>query len=184
VPSPLEPIATIYPVGDEWILEQGDSKAPLRAGEQFQVAGRWWQFECPSEAAPTIDSLDRLRSLDETTLELGVSRDEEHVTLTIRSDRWAQDLGARSGFYLLLVLARKRLSDRGSAGADPGWIDIGALPRFAPEYASGSLLNVEVHRLRRLLAEAGIRDAARVIERRRGQIRLGTDRVELLADSN
>jgi FHA domain len=183
VPSPLDPVATIYPLEGGWILERADSQLPLLPGERFEAAGRWWQFECPGAATPTLRSLDGLRSLDETTLELGVSRDEEHVTLTIRSDRWAQDLGARSGFYLLLVLARKRLSDRGTA-PEPGWIDIGSLPRFAPEYANYSLLNVEVHRLRRLLADAGIRDAARVIERRRGQIRLGTDRVELLTETN
>jgi FHA domain-containing protein len=184
IPSPSQPFAMIYLLGEHWMLEHREATTVLRPGEEFEVEGRHWRFECPAGAMATLDSVERSQSLDEATLELGVSRDEEHVTLTIRTESWAHSLGERTGFYLLLLLARQRLQDRRTGDAEHGWIDIGILPKLAPEYASHSSLNVEVHRLRRLLAVAGIRDAARLIERRRGQIRLGTDRVELLSAHN
>jgi hypothetical protein len=48
-----------------------------------------------------------------------------------------------------------------------------------PEYTSQMHLNVEIFRLRRLLSAAGFVDAGGIIERRRGQLRIGVERIEI-----
>jgi hypothetical protein len=178
IPTREEPLATVYLDKDRWLLEHEESRVALQAGALFVVAGRAFRFDCPSDACATAAAREREWSLDSSTLVLGVSRDEEHVSLTIQASDRAQELGERACFYLMLVLARARLRATSEDGTG-GWVPIDTLLRMVPEYSSGTHLNVEIFRLRRLLANAGVRDAAQIIERRRGQVRLGSDRIEI-----
>jgi hypothetical protein len=146
----------------------------------FEVAGSTWRLECPMGAALTVTAEEH-GTLDDTTLLFHVSPDEEHVQLSLRNRTGVtRALGERTCFYLALVLARQRLLDQRAGAAEHGWLYVDTLLSMVPEYSSCSALNVEIHRLRRLISEAGTRDAVRVIERRRGQLRLGTDRVEFV----
>jgi hypothetical protein len=178
IPSASEPVATIFFDGDRWVLEQADVRVPLSSGQHFEVRGRAWRFECPMGAAETM-ACENQGSLSETTLIFRVSPDEEHVKLALRRADFMHELGERTCFYLALVLARQRLAERHAGLAEHGWLYLDSLFSMVPDYSSHSSLNVEIHRLRRTLSEAGIRDGVAVIERRRGQIRLGTDRVEI-----
>lgn len=182
VPSADEPLATIYAEGQGWSLEIDHLRKPLEPGQQFLVAGRSWRFDCPSGAAETRATETRLKRLDEVSLAFSVSRDEEHVTLRLRSGPREQDLGERACFYLALVLLERRLAEQGQGQgqAEAGWLNLDDLLKMVPEYASSSHLNVEICRLRQVLHDAGIQDAPRIIERRRGQLRFGTDRAEIL----
>lgn len=178
IPTKEEPQATAYLDGETWLLEHDDSKVPLEKGCEVVVAGRTFRFDCPSIASATTASTERDWTVVGATLILEVSRDEEHVSLTIAAGDRRQEFGERACFYLVLVLARERLR----AGTDTlsgGWLAVEDLLRMVPDYASGMHLNVEIFRLRRLLSSVGCRDAAAIIERRRGQIRLGSDQVEI-----
>ncbi|HWO14427.1 MAG TPA: hypothetical protein VNN80_33205, partial [Polyangiaceae bacterium] len=176
VPCAEDPIATIYPDAEGWWLEGDELVTPLAPGQLFQVAGRSWRFECPAGAAITATSLGSF-GLDDVTLLFGVSRDQEHVSLTLQGRSGEQPLGERTCYYLALILAKQRQVER--ARADAGWVDVDRFVRMAPEYAAGSALNVEIFRLRRALGEAGLHDAAAIVQRRRRQLRLGTERFEI-----
>lgn len=179
IPNDADPLAIIYHEGSQWFLEEGQEQSLLEPGQRFAVAGRQWLFECPALAAATAGSDAWRYDLESTTLVFGVSRDEEHVALSLRKGAATRNLGERSCFYLAMVLARQRLEDKLHGVSETGWLDVDSLLKMVPEYSCYSHLNVEIHRLRKVVFDAGLQDAVRLIERRRGQVRIGTDRVEL-----
>lgn len=177
LPDTRRPLATIHADGDRWLLETAEAQQALTPGQTFTVGYREWRLECPAAATSTNTSSEALR-LSDVSLLFGVSSDEEHITLSIRTKKSQKCLGERACFYLAFVLARQRQEDRRAAVREHGWLDVETVLQQVPEYGSYSSLNVEIYRFRRLLSGAGIEDGARGIERRRGQVRLGTDRVE------
>jgi hypothetical protein len=179
VPTRDKPEAMIYFTGNHWLLELADEKRALKPGERFYAAGRQWRFESPAGLAAPTASNEEPWDLESVILAFMVSRNHEHVRLKVRKGERVRDLGHRSCFYLGLILARHRLDDRTQPGDQSGWVDNEALLKMMPEYTGDSHLNVDIYRLRKLLHDAGLFDAPRIIERRRGQVRLGTDRVEL-----
>jgi hypothetical protein len=83
--------------------------------------------------------------------------------------------------YLLVTLARHRLKDAaaGLPEAECGWI-------YQDDFAQDPMmmspqLNLDVHRIRRQFAAAGVQDAANVVERRprTRQLRIGTGRLSV-----
>jgi hypothetical protein len=91
------------------------------------------------------------------------------------------DLGTRARNYLLLTLARRRVADakEGLPEASCGWIyqdDLSHDPSMAPPQ-----LNLDVFRVRKQFAAAGVVDAVNVIERRSTtrQIRVGTGQIAI-----
>jgi hypothetical protein len=140
----------------------------------------------PRSCQPTRDPAchavtSTLPELQSVTLFFSVSTDEEYVRLRAVSDCLEIDLGSRCHNFLLLTLARRRLSDALAGGAETacGWIymdDLAHDPSMAP-----ARLNIDVCRIRQQFAACGIVRAATIIERRRStqQIRLGTDRIRI-----
>ena len=120
-------------------------------------------------------------SVQSLTLEFLVSRDEEYVRMYALRDRLAFDLGARNHNYLLLTLARRRLSDRaaGLSDAASGWTHLDDLAHD-PSMV-GSRLNVDVFRVRKQFAVLSPADAETIVERRPStrEIRLGTGRIAI-----
>jgi hypothetical protein len=184
LPSRDDPRAMIYRAPDGvWMLESGDM--PPRSIvdlETFEAVGRLWRFSCadmppPTQAAPGVAKIRF--ELRELMLTFSVSRDEEHVHLGMSRPGHEVDMGSRKHNYLLLTLARRRLEE-GSQGlpeSSCGWIDQEELahdPSMAPPQ-----LNIDVFRIREQFAKAGVIDAARIIERRSGQLRVGTDRISI-----
>ncbi len=183
VPTGADPLASIHAEGEGWVLEMDERTRPLEPGQEFEVAGRQWRFDCATGAAQTRASEIPWKRLSEVELVFGVSRNEEHVALKVRTGLIEQDLGERGAFYLALVLVEHRLKERDEGLNEPGWLEVHELLEMVPEYTSSSHVNVAVCRLRQLLHAAGVQDAPRVIERRRGQLRFGTDRVQILRES-
>ena len=178
IPTKAEPLATIYLDRGIWLLEHEESRRPLESGALFVVAGQAFRFDCPSAVAPTTEATARGWMLADADLFLSVPRNEEAVSLTVKSGERTLNLGQRASFYLLLVLARERLRQP-SRGVERGWVAVDDLLRMIPEYTSHMHFNVEIFRLRRLLSGAGFIDAAAIIERRRGEVRVGTSRIEI-----
>jgi len=182
VPSAEQPLATVCADGDGWELELDDVRRPLAPGEHFTVAGREWRFDCPSGAAPTHPAGGTWTRIGDLVLVFAVSRNEEQVALKLRGPRVERDLGTRGAFYLSLVLCEHRLRERARGVGEPGWLPVDDLLRMVPDYTSPSHVNVEICRLRQVLHEVGVEDAWRIVERRRGQLRFGTDRAEVLRE--
>jgi hypothetical protein len=183
LPSAEDPRATIYRgVGGGWVLEQQDeSVVPLANQQVFQCAGRSWRFCCEENMCATtrfaLSPIEmRVRYLH---LTFSVSLDEEHVDISMHCAGRSIEMGERAHNYLLLTLARRRVRDSRDGLPDTtcGWIDQEDLsrdPRMAPPQ-----LNVDVFRIRRQYADKGVVDAAGIIERRPGQLRIGTDQVTI-----
>jgi hypothetical protein len=179
LPSSEDPRATVYRATDgTWVLEQpDDSTTAITNLQTFDVAGRLWRF-CCSESLGATSLAASFSDLEIRHLQLSfaVSRDEEHVQLQASSGRRTFDLGARTHNYLLLTLARRRISDatEGLPETTCGWIyqeDLAHDPSMAPPQ-----LNIDVFRIRKQFAALGVLDAANIIERRprTRQLRIGT----------
>ena len=170
--SPGAESLSIFYGNDGWQLERGDSTLCLSDGETFLFDRRLHRFHMANAASQTV-TLNQPVRLSSSTLHIRVTSDEEDVSAILESGHRLIDLGMRHSFYLLLILARKRLADAERAGCDPGWIAVSDLLRMLPDYGSPEHLNVDVYRLRRLLVQQGVSDAPSIIERFDGQVRLG-----------
>jgi hypothetical protein len=120
--------------------------------------------------------------LAEFNLVFRVSMDEEYVHYQAVSDTLAIDCGARCQNYLLVTLARQRLSDLGEGFSDTscGWIYSDDLAKKVG--IPREQLNLDVFRIRRHLEARGILDGSKIIERRNGtgQVRIGTRRLAIV----
>jgi hypothetical protein len=187
LPSEETPEVVVYrnAVGD-WVMEQGGETARIKDNVAVKVGGQDFTLRVPDVITATWDNSSPAPSLTGLTLRFQVSRDEEYVALSARVNNQVIDLGARAHHAVLLTLARCRLADRARAA------EKGALPESAEGWVyqdelaeklaiDETHLNVAVFRCRRQLAEAGIVDAANIIERRRPtrEVRLGVAKIEI-----
>lgn len=181
LPSAEDPRAMIYRgPGNSWLLEEGDAlPVPMSNLRVFRCGGRAWRFSCPTSVRATTraEATPIQVPLQNVTLEFVVSLDEEHVEVRACSDRHVFDLGERVHHYLLLTLARARLDDRrnGVPETSAGWVDLETLCQHSS--VTRTQINVEVFRIRQQLIVSGILDASGIIERRPGQLRIGSGHV-------
>jgi hypothetical protein len=180
LPSDEQPELTIFRELDgRWWLETDAGTRELGEVEDLIVSGRSWRVLSPKSLQRTFEA-GGARLLGEHELRFVVSRDGEHVELSLARGVVVTGLEHRSHQFLLLALARARLDDASKAGlpaAEHGWIYREDLPRMLgiqPE-----LIHLWIHRARKQLAQAGILDAAGVVERRAGgtQLRIGVERL-------
>jgi hypothetical protein len=155
----------------EFVLDQGGEVSPLTDRQTIHIHGVPWVVRLPGAIDGTVGS-EAVPVPAELALTFAVSADEEHVQLTATWKRRSFDLGKRAHNYLLVTLARLRLEH----ADDPehgGWVDAIQLARMLR--CTDGKLNLDVFRIRRQLADAGIHDAASIVERRRnpGALRLG-----------
>lgn len=178
---PSAPEVSIY--GDSrgnWLLERQDA-APVAVAddEVLEVGGRAFRIRLPGTLAGTAVEQARV-PLEAIHLRFAVSRDEEHVHLTVTCRGSEVLLDPREHGYTLLTLARARLADAGEPAAEQGWIERDELLKMLGVDANG--LNVAIYRARGQLAAGGVDGAAGVVEVRRGQRRIGIspDRLEVV----
>lgn len=166
------PVLVLRGADGGWLLEEDGRSRPVQEGEALDLGGRRLALRLPGEVARTVPA----GAEAEPAATFHVSLDEEEVRLVFVEDGREVDLGVRSHHYLLLTLARQRLLDAARPELPPpeqGWVDaehLGRQLRLEPRY-----LNVLVHRARKQAAEAGLRCAHRLVERRdlARQLRLG-----------
>ncbi|WP_437516771.1 FHA domain-containing protein [Sorangium sp. So ce1099] len=183
LPSPAALAACVFEGrGGAWIAEVDGEARPVHDGEVLHVAGEPFMLHLPVAQVATLDANAARPRLDEVALALRVSRDEDHVEVSVALPRGAHVLPPRAHHYTLLTLARARLRDRGAPSlAEPqrGWRFVDELCRSLA--MEESRLNVEIYRIRQDFAALGLHDATGVVERRRGsrQVRLGTAQVAI-----
>ncbi len=180
LPSEDDPQATVLSdASGHWTLETAEETRKVEDQDTVTAGGLLWTVHIPDVITNTRDIEDIPLRLDELTLELFVSRDEEHVGCRVLHGESRSELDARAHMFLLLTLARARISDREQAtlpASEHGWVHREDLVDMLK--IDAQLLNLWVHRARQQLRQVGVADAARAIERRSGtrQLRLGTDR--------
>ena len=180
LPNDEAPLASLFlDESGRWVLESGHERRHVADHERLWLGGEEWLLELPTVTMETLDG--ESTSLEGLHLRIGVSRDEEHVVVTVVHDNQHKVLAPRTYHYLLATLARLRLKDQALPEAEQGWVDRDTLCRMLA--TDDNKLNVDIHRVRKQLSALGIQDAASLVERRPGTglVRLGIRSVEVFA---
>jgi hypothetical protein len=172
LPDDEHPELLVYAdASGRWLVEATDQ--PPRAVEDEAVVtagGGTWRLRLPERQVGTA-AMHVGATLDTVRLRFAVSRDEEHVQVTVAARAGDTVLEVREHWYTLLTLARLRLEDAGEPASEQGWIERDDLLKMLGIDANA--LNVAIYRARRQLQASGIDGAAGLVEVRRGQRRIG-----------
>lgn len=173
---------SIYQLADgTWVLERNSEVAPLEDRATVPTSnGDLWRIFLPGSLGATMREDVPPLLVSNLRLRLRFSLDEEQIEMTGYCGDVRLDFGIRAHHYLLLLLARRRLGDHRAAEADQGWLSLDDLLRMLN--MSESHLNICIHRARTQLSQAGVLDAASLIERkpRTRRLRLGLHEIELM----
>lgn len=180
LPSAEQPDVTVYADGGGgWLAETDEGTVPIGDRDSLEVGGIRYELSLPTLLEATVDVVEP--TVTTLTLDFAHSRDEEYVESSFEFLGRSTELKARSFTYTMLTLARLRLDDVGSGlpESEQGWVHQEDLARMIG--SDPATLNVYISRARRQLADAGVKDASRIIERRRGtgQVRIGTHRLRV-----
>ena len=180
LPGPEAPTAMIFRDGDGWSVEQAGDTATADDDSLLRIGDQTWRLHLPELLSPTDVASDSTPGLDDLLLRFSVRRDEEYIELVAVHDRQEIDLQARSHHYPLLLLARARLRHSGLPPDRQGWIHQFEL--LEQMRVDRNQLHLDIFRVRRQLSEAGIKDAAGIVERRSktSQLRIGVSRIEIV----
>jgi pSer/pThr/pTyr-binding forkhead associated (FHA) protein len=175
LPSSAAPELCIYQARPGlWMLEQNGETRALKDGDRLQMAGGEHRFVA---AAPMDDTqvAEIVREPDAPWLVMRLSLDEEHASLEVKDGAAKTDLGERTHHYCLATLARRRMADqeRGIEPGAQGWLGSAELSRMLG--LETVHLNMQIFRAREQLMTALPEAVAlsRLIERRRGELRIG-----------
>jgi hypothetical protein len=181
IPSNENPTCTIFQDADGlWKLEDAEGAlSALHDGQRIDSGGQSYLFSYPTSNDMTAGVEQAPGSAP--TLCFLVSSDEDFVELTLEYEQRRVSLGSRGHNYLLLTLARQKLSDLANhvPASSCGWMDKDQLAqglRMTPQLIDG-----EIFRIRKHFAGHGLLEATTIIERRARtrQIRLGPDKVRV-----
>lgn len=176
LPPNGEPHWVVFARGNHWAAERVDGETrEVGDGATLVCREAAYVLRLPDPQEATREA--RGPSIGEIDLRFRVSRDEEHVAIQVVHAGGEIEIEPREHGYVLLTLARARLEDETMAQAEQGWRDRDLLLRMLA--MDTNHLNVAIFRARRQFAEAGIAEAARLVETRRHQRRLGVDRVDV-----
>ncbi|MEM1415729.1 MAG: FHA domain-containing protein [Myxococcota bacterium] len=182
LPDDEIPLVIVTGLDGAWVAERSADGETFDVDDhdEIDVEGVRWVLELPPPArrasASTVEDRDRIaRSIEALCLEIRHSKDEEFVEVTAEVGLERSTLPARAFHYLLLVLARARISDqeRGLSQEEQGWV---YADRLTEELnISRAKLNVDIFRARKQIADLRVLGAARIVERRpqTQQLRLG-----------
>jgi hypothetical protein len=160
LPDESDPQAAVYVRGGTWTLERGGDTQPVENGDRVALPSGQWVLFLPDLDEGAIRRTETATfRLADLRLEFTVSMDEERVDLRLCHGTTTREVPSKSCLYVLLTLARRRI---GMPSEE--WIhaeDLADQLRCTRE-----TLNVDIHRVRRLIQLAGVADAVNVIERR------------------
>ena len=179
VPDPEEPEVTVLHRDQRWWLERGHELQPIVDGEVILTRAGAWRLHLPEQVPWTRDAADVAPTLAALMLHFLVSDDGGTIELVALRGDHRIDLKARAHHAPLLALARAHLDAPGRLGDERGWVHQDELLRQLG--CDANRLHVDIHRVRRQFAAAGILDAVHVIERREGtrQLRIGVANLEI-----
>jgi hypothetical protein len=183
IPDPERPELTLQAeTSGRWVLERSGEVTDIIDRMLLLVGADEWRIHLPSPGSATLDESSQGLHIADIRLRFAHTINEEYIELVAFAGERRIDLKARAHHYPLLLLARARAADQaqGVALADQGWL----LQERLLEMLKIDMthLNIIIHRSRAQLAQAGVSDAARLIERRQGtrQLRIGVAHLEIV----
>ena len=183
LPSPDNCEVIILHEDDSWFIADGDGRRGLEDQDSVVAGGQLWQLRIPEPAARTRElNIREEPELAASALTFVVSRDGEHVELTLEHGGGTMPIRYRSHHTLLVELARRRALDieQGQLPeSECGWIYQDEILRDLK--IEVGRMNLWIHRARQQLLSLGVRDGESLVERRPGssQLRLGVSRVRI-----
>ena len=196
LPDPDNPEKTVFDRHGQWIVESADgTQRPIDDGEIVTTASETWTVHLPVAREHTLGRDEVQPFLRDVTLKFTVSRDQETIEMRVVHPGGAIDMPSRVYMELLLRLAEDRLADQKTsdvASADQGWIFVSVtMSKLGiPDDVGGrNLLSQHIFQARKQLADAGVVDAADIVQRRKtiatdgahrvSQIRIGARKLEI-----
>ncbi len=172
----------------QWKAEKEGKTIPLTQGVTLHFNNDEWVF---IENQWIDDIIDYGHIVKEAYYQFILSADEEHITIQIISNTLVLDLGTRVHNYLLLSLARKRLSDvsNGYSENDQGWFSIEEIAYDLSKEFSKEIdayyINLQIYRIRKHIAKIEPYGYlfANVIERKNGFIRFSHPYLKLIKEN-
>jgi pSer/pThr/pTyr-binding forkhead associated (FHA) protein len=185
LPTDEDPEVTIYQSQNgEWICEDLTGTLILQQGSQVSTTNSNWYFVNAEEFDRTKKSETVQNKPPKVEFIFTVSKNEEHVSLSIIIDNEEISLGERTHHYLLLLLARYRIADQ-QAGVDDGeqgWLDKDLLSKLIG--LDENHINIQIYRFRKQLinAKPSAMRLLQLVERRRGCLRLAVATIKINGD--
>lgn len=184
LPNEQQPEVTLFmdPSGD-WNCESDAGVSVLSSGDLVGTHECVWKFIEAKTIAPTLQLEAQAQANSaQISVAFEVSQNEEHVAMKISLDEVEYDLAERNHHYLLLLLARQRLTDQ-QAGidiAEQGWVEKERLSQMLGQ--SETHINIQVYRFRKQLIKVLPQSLVlpQVIERRTGEIRFVYDNISIV----
>lgn len=176
LPSSEAPELCIYQArAGLWMLEQNGETRALKDGDRVDMGAAGPHRYVAAAPMDDTQVAEIAREPEAPWLVLRLSLDEEHASLVVKDGAGSTDLGERSHHYCLATLARRRLADqeRGIEPGAQGWVGSAELSRMLG--LDTAHLNIQIFRAREQLMTVlpGVAALSRLIERRRGELRLG-----------
>ena len=171
LPNEAAPEASVFFVDGNWQVDDGTTTTTPECGDIVALPSGHFRLLLPDN--PGADGFTAGYQLDLGKLELVFRYNADAVILHLVQGSAEVRLPARACVQTLLALAQLRLNGSAQSG---GWIataDLAEMRSCSPEK-----INVDIHRLRKLLEEAGVHDAARIVERDdTKKLRIGVERL-------
>ncbi|MFL0810042.1 MAG: FHA domain-containing protein [Agarilytica sp.] len=161
--------------GEEWMIESGDDSRLIEDGFRFQMSGKSWSFHA-NELVQETTFYENVEAKP-PKLTFNVSRNEEHVQLIFDCDGKIFDLGHKTHHYLLLEMARHSQQDNAATQTELGWMSNDLLLHNLR--IDLNHLNIQIFRAREAIRKCSRNWGQRIIDRRRGEIRLHPCELEI-----
>jgi hypothetical protein len=162
LPSAEDPEASIFLEGEAWRVDVGSEITTRESGDIVRLRSGYWRLLLPAVSDST-EAMTAGRDLSIGQLELRFRVNAERLQLTVVQGSTHVQVPSRACLYTLLLLARLRRRAQTNAEGDEGWIS--AIELAQMRGCSPEKVNVDIHRLRKLFQEAGVHQAAQIIER-------------------
>lgn len=167
---------------EEWVAECDDRVWEPQALEVISVGGRQYRFEPGAPVYATSAGQSTQVTPHTLGLDFVVSRDEEYVEIAIVHGPRRIELRPRAHGYMVLTLARLRVRDQSNpelSRGSHGWVRQEQLLKMLA--TTPPLLAVDIYRARKQFSEAGVANAAQIIERRTTthEVRLGVAKISI-----
>jgi hypothetical protein len=174
IPSTDAPEASVFPRSDQWCVDTGGELRFAECGDLLRLPSGYFRLLLPEHpSAP--QALTARYELDITQLSLSFRLSNEQVLVTLVQGPTEVQLPSRACLYTLGALARRRLA-AGPADERAGWVSSAELAEM--RNCSIEKINVDIHRLRKMFQEAGVRNASQIVERDESKrLRIGIGRL-------